>query len=39
MTLKELIDEVLKDSNLKNVLVYCENFDDKDQRAIEEAVV
>lgn len=39
MTLKEIIDEILKDGNLKNVPVYYENFDNKDQRAIEESIV
>lgn len=38
ITLKEIIDEVLKDFNLKNVPVYYENFDDKDQKAIDEAI-
>lgn len=30
LTLKELIDEILKDENLNNVSTYYENFDDKD---------
>lgn len=39
MTLKEIIDELLKDGNLKNVPVYYENCDDSDQMAIEEAII
>lgn len=39
LTLKEVIDEILKEENLKNVPIYYENFDDKYQRAIEEVVV
>lgn len=39
LTLKELIHEILKDGNLNNVSTYYENFDDKDQRAVEEAIV
>ncbi|XP_057839638.2 uncharacterized protein LOC131049594 [Cryptomeria japonica] len=38
LTLKELIDEILKDGNLKNVSTYYEIFDDKDQRVVEEAI-
>lgn len=39
ITLKEIIDEVLKDDNLKNVPLYHENFYDQDQRDIEEEIV
>lgn len=39
MNLNEIIDEVLKDGNLKNVPIFYDNFDDKDQRAIEEVVI
>lgn len=37
--MNEIIDEVVKEGNLKNIHVYYENCDDKDQRAIEEVVV
>lgn len=38
LTLKDLIDEICKDGNLNNVSTYNENFDDKDQREVREAI-
>lgn len=39
LSTQELIDEIIKDGNLKNILVYYVNMDHKYQRKIEEAVI
>lgn len=39
LTLSELINQIVKEGNLKNVLVYYENCDESEQRSIEEAII
>lgn len=36
---QELINEIIKDGNLKNIFAYYDNLDDNDKRQIEEAIV
>lgn len=39
LSTQELIDEIIKDGNLKSISIYYENMDDKDKRKIKEVVV
>lgn len=39
LSIQELIDEIVKNGNFKNISIYYENMDYKDQRQIEEAPI
>lgn len=39
ISLSQIVDEVVKEGNLKNISEYCDNCDENDQRAIDEAIL